>query len=300
MKNIITLAIALLSLSSCNAKDEIKVDKTTLIWSQVEPLPDYSYKGYQIEPYTNYRYKMPIEIGSEWLVLYSTEESKKSILNLKPYIIQDSISISLITENSVRLYSSPYPINSSEDSIVVPIFNIPDIILSEPRKIIFFKGFDKYNTNFASDFINHKFSDYNIYIEGEDNDSIIIDYYTFKYNAKTFSLQDTYLKSSIDKKEYVHYIFFRKGDQYQCLIYRIYDREILNPIEYSDLDGDGLPDLIFNLNYEIKTINENSETYSNYSSYLLYLSSEAEEGELVKHVATKTFLNKKRTFPITK
>ena len=44
MKNIITLAIALLSLSSCNAKDEIKLDKSTLIWSQIDSLPNYSYK----------------------------------------------------------------------------------------------------------------------------------------------------------------------------------------------------------------------------------------------------------------
>ena len=238
MKNIITLAIALLSLSSCNAKDEIKVDKTTLIWSQVEPLSDYSYKGYQIEPYTNYiySYKMPIEIGSEWLVLYTTEKNEERILDLKPYTIQDSISMSLITKYTVRLYSYPEdPVDSSRDSMIVPVFNVPDIILSEPKGMIFFKGFDKYNTNFAND----KISDYYTPEEGGKNEPLWILYNDFKYDGRSFSLLETYIESDADVKkervegvkQYAHYIIYKHESQSQCLIYRQAGGEILNIVE---------------------------------------------------------------------
>jgi hypothetical protein len=314
MKNIIILLIALVSLSSCNAKDKkgeagvtkkIKTDENTLVWSQIEPLPDYSYKNYKIEPYVIFLggadYKMPIEIGSEWLVLYHTIENNEVIRDLKLCKIQDSIYVSLREGPHFTRYSRA----TNKDSIAIPVI---DKTLTNPETMIFFKGFDKYNTNFANDFRNDLFSDYNEHWGENRGDSLKVVCHDFKYNGKPFSLQDTYIISDADiiiepeegTKSYAHYIVFKNGDRSQCLVYRQADGEILIPLEFYDLDGDGLPDPILNINYEIMTKDDEFRIYSSYSSYLLFLSSEAEDGELLKHVATKTILNSRNTFPITK
>lgn len=76
------------------------------------------------------------------------------------------------------------------------------------------------------------------------------------YDGKSFSFQDTYIESDAYVKiqreefvrEYAHYVVFKNAQQSQCLIYRQADGEMLHPIEYWDLDGDGLQDLMFNIN----------------------------------------------------
>lgn len=312
MKNIIILFIVFTSLLSCNAKDkvnetakkqdvEIKKDKNTLIWSQIEPLPNYSYKGYQIEPLLSENYKMPIEIGSEWLVLYHRVEDKLPIRDLKLYKIQDSIEFVLSKSKYIILEFDQYGM----DTIAIPVI---DETLTNPETMFFFKGFGTYNTHLANDYINDKFSNYREYMEGEREDSLQIIHYDFKYDGKSFSFQETYIESDADVKvqreefvrEAAHYIVFKNAKQSQCLIYRQSDGEILNPIEYWDLDGDGLPDPMFNINYNITEEDGESIIHSRYSSYLLFLSSEAEEGELLKHVATKTILYSRDVYPITK
>lgn len=151
MKNIIILFIVFISLLSCNAKDkvstaevakndkEMKIGKNTLIWCQIEPLPDYSYKGYQIEPYVNFlgenSNKMPIDIGSEWLVLYYRMENKEPIRDLKLCEIQDSTYVSLI--NGSKYSIPPFYRPSYMDTIAIPVI---DNTLTNPETMIFFKA----------------------------------------------------------------------------------------------------------------------------------------------------------------
>ncbi|NDV66561.1 hypothetical protein [Bacteroides sp. 224] len=236
------------------------LDKNTIVVYDDNILLDYSYKGYEIHPFI-YReyYTMPFTIGDEWLVYYLDSEFNPIF---KEHQIVDSIRVRNMSNN---------PCND----ITIPVFE--DGSASSKYyldRMIFFKGFKTYNTNMQ----NKIPADFSYDIKESNNTDEISRFW--KLNGKSYCYTNRALKKkgrneitfSVDSKKQV--LFRRYAEKCSLGNFKVHRIE--------DYDGDGLSDLIIR-----------AWASNGIGSFLLFLSSEADEGELVKHVATKTVGDRK-------
>ncbi|NDV66560.1 hypothetical protein [Bacteroides sp. 224] len=133
--------------------------------------------------------------------------------------------------------------------------------------MIFFKGFKTYSTNVP----NKNYSDFDAGIKKKRKYDEL--FYSWKLNGRSCCYTDRVLE-----KKGINEISFSADSKKQVLIRRYAVRCCLNLFRYHNLDydGDGLDDLIIHFPADRDII-----------VFLLFLSSEADEGELLKHVATK-------------
>lgn len=144
------------------------------------------------------------------------------------------------------------------------------------ENLLFLKGFETYNTEYINDFpISYNDREYN-------NDIL---HHSWEFAGINHSYTDT-IKSNGEYSK----IIYSVGSEQQVLIARYPQRKSLRCIilpKITDLDGDNKYDLV---------VCVRAYDMDNAFSYLLFLSSEADEGKLLKHVATKTIYYKQDKF----
>lgn len=271
--------------ASCqNQHKVIETDQDVVFLLEGVILPDYSYKGYEVQPFADGDYIMPFEIGDERLVLYYKGQQgdlfgRQGTFTLEKHIIADTVSSFKVIQGKKRY-------------ITMPIFDDGSIHNNSPEYMMLFKGFKTYNTHLPEDIENSVSYDE---MQGmKEGSGYLKTYHSWKRGDKEYSLNEC----SYEKDD-IHEISFTDGTIEQVLV-RKYpcNGEFYNFFQIRsgvDLDGDGLSDIVISISntteVEIGKITET--TY--YSSYLLFLSSEAEEGQLLKHVATKTIVSDNNT-----
>lgn len=252
-----------LSQLSCKGQNKtIETNKGAAILDTDNP-KNYSYKGYDLFPLAVDNYTMPMEIGSRWLVKYSVDGETGSRLRFHT-----------ITDTTTYDKYSRYPSTG-------PIFDegirIADAIASSIVNTYFFKGFKAYNKDLDISNIRllpEEFED--IVKDDEDYTREII---PWEIDGKTMIFVNRIDYYEKDGKRKLSEVSLA-DDKITQIILKYNHDYLINLISVVDYDGDGKSDIILQAR---KDLDEKKTVYY----YLLFLSSEAEEGQLVKHVATR-------------
>ncbi|WP_165042187.1 hypothetical protein [Dysgonomonas sp. ZJ709] len=263
---ILFIVILCLVQASCQGQDKIIVtDKDAAIFDSDNP-DNYSHNGYDLYPLLLGSYVMPLEIGSKWLVRY-VEDGERS-LKLKFHTITDTMTYGKYDR---------YP-------FIGPIFDgniqIASKVGSSGQVTYFFKGFKSYNKKFDESFGIELPTDYEDVYDDNDNYEHTNYISRWEMNEKVMTFID--LKHDKEQNK-LNEITFSDGNISQILLkYKyIFECELISALDY---DGDGKSDIILRMEKWSDFVeNKNKSEYY----YLLFLSSEAEEGQLVKHVATR-------------
>lgn len=267
MKQFILLLILHISLfSSCQNKRVADDIPYTFYLDE----KNYSYKDYEIIPGTGlnlYENRIfPLAVGDSGLLLYSYFE--KDYLNF------------VKLEGAIKKYTDK--IDSSRYTYI-PIFD-KDLGIDNINDVIFqLKGLE--NRDRQVDVFHY--GEESIQYALIDEKKIV---YTDRTGKQKFTLTSDY-KRDKDNPKYIHNIslFIQIGDKKQCFFRtpdKLHESDIYIYIS-GDYDEDGGGDFI------LRIADWNEERGYTQLYYLLYLSSEAEEGELIKHLATCTFKHTK-------
>ncbi|WP_165042191.1 hypothetical protein [Dysgonomonas sp. ZJ709] len=274
---ILFIVIFCLVQASCQGQNKtIVTDKGAAIFDTDNP-DNYSYNGYDLSPLNKDNYYLPLEIGSKWLVEYKEKGNRHSKLEF--HSIEDTIK----GYQKEYIYTGEGNFGSTYAAILsattMPVLDKE--IHIEPgyaSNTYFFKGFKSYNEKFDEWFAEELPGDFeDVYNDEEDYTK---DISRWKKDEKVMTFID--LKHDKEQNK-LNEITFSDGNISQILLkYKyIFECELISALDY---DGDGKSDIILRMEKWSDFVeNKNKSEYY----YLLFLSSEAEEGQLVKHVATR-------------
>ncbi|NDV70011.1 hypothetical protein [Dysgonomonas sp. 25] len=219
---------------------------------------DYSYNGYEIGVGTAFSQIFPFSRDESGLMLYRVSSDYCDNLSDNIYILD---SVKFLCPKKERIDSLDYysiPVFDKE----IPVNDFDDVVFH-------FKGFKQYN---------HEFEDLSFNQRTEDG---VRKEFEFLYKEKTYQIKREFIHNYEyrfnDTMGSSHSITIEQGDRKQC-IFKSMDESgdiIVKFRLIGDLDGDDNIDFIIYVD----------DNYG-YNYFILYLSSEAEEGEIVKHVAT--------------
>ena len=222
---------------------------------------DYSYEGYEIGVGTGYSQIFPFSRGESGLILYRVS-----------YDYLDNLSDRIYKLDSVTFLYPKKEWIDSLDYYSIPVFD-KEIPVNKFGDVFFhFKGFKQFN---------REFEDFS-HLSGYTNEGVQKEF-EFLYKEKPYRVKRELIRSN----QYTNYanrsgmgsnhsITIEQGEKKQC-IFKSMDNTGDITVRYhfiGDLDGDENIDFIVYINT------------GGYYYFILYLSSEAEEGEIVKHVAT--------------
>ncbi|NDV70010.1 hypothetical protein [Dysgonomonas sp. 25] len=258
MKQIILLLVLHISLfSSCQNKSATNDIPYTFHLDE----KTYSYKDYEIIPGTGLETNIfPLNVGDSGLLLYYA--------GFGDYWL-DFVKL----EGAVKKYSKTAK-DSSRHYTYIPTFD-KDLGIDNIKDVIFqFKGLKNYNRKIDP-----------FYYDQDTAPESLIDNKKIVYSDKEqeFILTSDYRQDE-ENPRYICDIslFMQVGDKKQCF-FRTLDKLNRNHIYIyisGDYDDDGEGDFI------LRVENWDNEQGKGFIYYLLYLSSEAEAEELVRHVAT--------------
>jgi len=237
---------------------------------------NYSYQGYDIIPYQKGQYKMSYKAGDQYLALISYYEDRREFL--------DSVTI------------------VGTDTVIYQYNKVPTMVFDNGKRLhsnsdnnYFFKGFKSYNRNFGE--ISEQDAEKNIDLDwesaeelGKSSDNYKVQRYLngTKYSMSRWS-PSGYDKNKDTTTVKVKYII-SDGDISQVLltsVERINEHFIFPYKIFDDLDGDGKADFVLFIRGDAYSLAAKPGSVYERNYWLLFLSSEADPGDLVKHVATR-------------
>lgn len=234
---------------------------------------DYSYNNYNIIPYIA-EDSVNFEKVDSALVLYQVQRD--------PYIDLDFVAI--ITDTILSLHSEE-PIESfylkSKDNIVYKENLVQMFILN---------GFKTYKHNYLADWKSEIEADYNQKLTKENFDGYLRDQlnFTIKLKYKDYDYKITqWTDPEPDENDSLQiktkYIVSDGKITQEVLISTVDISDYSELVCIGDVDGDDKLDFLGKIScYEVKPHDE----YIVHKAWMLFLSSVAEEGDILKHVAT--------------
>jgi len=245
------LFIILIFSISCQSKE----DKDSLTFSPV----NYSYKGYDIIPYE--ASDIDFTIGDEYIVMYSMNDDNYLLTPLKVESIENK---EVFYDGSV----SP-----------VPVFNILDLNKKYQRQyidteeyIFLFKGLKDKKERISKE----------LFPVESNGDVLILDYMDEKYKLIQNVGKKIYDKQEEEEvlKDVTYSMQTSSHKQNLFRIDEINSQTSVFLLYIGDIDNDSKPDLIFRIRRS--TDDDISKNY-----FMMFLTSEAQDGKIIKHVATR-------------